>query len=680
MASRVKLLPEKLINQIAAGEVVERPASILKELLDNSLDAGATRVDVELEAGGKKLIRVIDNGCGLNKEELFLCLERHATSKLTADSDLMNIATLGFRGEALPSIGSVARLAITSSPAPDEPGHRIRLEGGRLLNLEPVPANQGTVVEVRDLFFNVPARRKFLKSEATEKAHLLDVAQRYALSRLDIRLVLKEKGKTLLSVDSQEDIRARAAAIMGPEIAQSLRPLSYINEDLKIEGWLASPEAASRINSLLFLYVLGRPVRDRLLTKAIAQGYGRALPPGRWPAGLINVDLDPRRVDVNVHPAKTEVRFREPGEIFQALAELVAQVTRAAPNSEGARSTPPTLASAPQPLAELAGLDLDPESPTEDDSAHYHYRDSPRNLQQWLKSSGIPSNPDKPTTRSGGYSSANKSARSPGANPLAPDHVPPGAASPSSQPPWMMDADENPPAPFTNWPDASSQEPGDQPDSQPPADNSLPTPLPQPAPELERVLGQLGQSYILAQVPEGLKIIDQHAAHERIVFNRLKQTLAQRGLPSQKALFPETLELTAHQILGLGILEEGLKHLGFELEPFGGSTYVLKGFPDGLQANLAKEALLEMLAKAQNRLKNFEGGGLASVLEEMTDAWLDSLACRAAVKAGDKLSQSEMESLLKQTRLAESGGFCPHGRPAVTIITYKELEIRFGRK
>ncbi|MDR1545973.1 MAG: DNA mismatch repair endonuclease MutL, partial [Deltaproteobacteria bacterium] len=291
MASRIKLLPEGLINRIAAGEVVERPASVLKELIENSLDAGADRLEIDVEAGGKKLVRVADNGCGLNREELFLCLERHATSKLDAQSDLTSIETLGFRGEALPSIASVSRLSITSCADEKAGGFRVRVEGGRVQGLEPAPANRGTIVEVRDLFFNVPARRKFLKTEATETGRLLEAAQRYALGRAGLRLRLGDGRRTLLAVDERHDQAARAALLLGRETAGDLRPFELQRGDLRVWGWLGSPSSAQKNSGNLFVYVLGRPVRDRLLTKAVLEGYGRTLDAGRWPAGLVFLEL-----------------------------------------------------------------------------------------------------------------------------------------------------------------------------------------------------------------------------------------------------------------------------------------------------------------------------------------------------------------------------------------------------
>ncbi|MGL4208410.1 MAG: DNA mismatch repair endonuclease MutL, partial [Candidatus Adiutrix sp.] len=290
--AQIKLLPENLINRIAAGEVVERPAAALKELLENSLDAGADSIEVEVLAGGKKLIRVRDNGRGMDKDDLFMCLERHATSKIRADADLVHIDTLGFRGEALPSIGAVSRLTITSAEA-NASGQMLKLNFGRLEFIKPAPANQGTTVEVADLFQNLPARRKFLKSDHTESTHMLDIAQRYALSRDGLRLTYREGARELLAVDKSHDLPTRVFRILGREVAKTLVPFEQLDGNIKISGWLGSPTLAGRSTSGLFLYVMGRPVRDRLLTRALMRGYGRMIPSGRYPSAVIFVNLDP---------------------------------------------------------------------------------------------------------------------------------------------------------------------------------------------------------------------------------------------------------------------------------------------------------------------------------------------------------------------------------------------------
>jgi DNA mismatch repair protein MutL len=652
MTSRIKLLPEGLINLIAAGEVVERPASVLKELLENSLDAGATKIEADIESGGKKLIRVADNGCGLTREELFLCLERHATSKLTAESDLFAIGTLGFRGEALPSIASVSRMTVISRTE-DGDGHRLKVDGGRAADLSPAPANQGTIVEVKDLFFNVPARRKFLKTEATETAHLLEAAQRYALSRPGLRLRLRDSGRELLSVDEHNDLTARVSKILGREVASSLRTIKSEDGDLKISGLLAGPEAA-KAGSSLFAFVLGRPVRDKLITKAVVQGYGRTLPQGRLPSGVVFIDLDPAQVDVNVHPAKTEVRFRDPGRVFEAIR----QVTAAAVGRSDISPASGAFALSP--------------APTDSRAAGAEMTVSYRSL----------SPPDLPGPSSGPLR-ASQGEDAPGWTiPRFSMGIPKMgqaltfAPPPPTVPPWMKGSDEETPAEARALdPDgalAALEDPGPGPDRAPAAEGPH-----QPA----RALAQLHRSYILAQGPEALHIIDQHAAHERVLFNSLKAKLSHNGLPSQGLLLPETLELGPHERLAAERLAAPLRRLGFRLEPFGAGpgAWALRGIPSLLSPKSAGEALQEILASAKRRLRDLDGAGLDRVAEDLSEAWLHSLACRAAVKAGDRLTAEEMDRLVKDLAEADAGGHCPHGRPSVITLSLSELEKRFGR-
>jgi DNA mismatch repair protein MutL len=654
MASRIKLLPENLINRIAAGEVVERPASVLKELLENSLDAGATRIEVDLEAGGKKLIRVTDNGHGLNREELFLCLERHATSKIASDSDLFTIHTLGFRGEALPSIASVSKMTITSQ-VENEPGHTLKVAGGKILDLSPAATNQGTVIEVRDLFYNVPARLKFLKTEATETAHLIEVTQRYALSRTNLRLRVRDGGREILSVDERNDVAARAMKILGREAAASLRRFAAEKGDLKIEGYLSGPEA-SKTTSSLFVFVSGRPVRDKLLTKAVIQGYGRTLPNGRFPTGVIFIDLDPTRVDVNVHPAKTEVRFREPGIIFEALRRAVSGAIDVSPLAETDARPSGRASSGPSESQEFF---LSPDLPRPV---------PPENLNDSLSK-----DPDRRLTRF----SMGRPSHNPKLN-LSP---------PTSPPPWMVEEvgeslnlAPKPSSPPTSAPPTSATL---TPTSPLALSESPRVQVPPPSPEasVEGVfaLAQLHYSYILAQGPKALYIVDQHAAHERILFNQMRETLKKNGLPSQGLVLPQNLELDPQESLAAEKLDLQLKHLGFRLEPFGERVHSLRGVPCPLTPQAAREALLEILGTAKKRLKELDGAGLERVVSELSDSWLYSLACRAAVKAGDPLNHKEMESLLTSLAKLGAGGYCPHGRPSTVVISLADLAKRFGR-
>lgn len=633
---RVKLLPDKLINRIAAGEVVERPAAVLKELVENSLDAGADRIDIEVAGGGKKLIRVRDNGCGMSRDDLLLCLERHATSKIDSDSDLMAISSLGFRGEALPSIGAVSRLTITSARA-GEPGYSVSVNHGTLIGggaPQEAAANRGTTVEVKDLFSNVPARRKFLKSDQTEAAHLLDVAQTYALARPNLRLTYREGGREILAVDSQHDFATRVFKALGRQAAEGLTPMRYQAEGLELRGWLGPPDKAVSSPAHVFIYVCGRPVKDRLLKKALLSGYGRLLAPGQWPSAIIFIDMDPREVDVNVHPAKAELRFREPGRVFTALSEAVSRVMgRGLVYTEELRCPQPAPPS--HHLKKAAGGDSEPGL--------------------------IPKLENTP-------------------------------------PPWLQDKFEPPAAP---WLQGSGSEPPSweaKPISPAPAETGPPlqgpaeataTPEPEePSPprgsldDLAQLqpLAQLYQSYILAQGPKGLYLIDQHAGHERVIYNRLRLELLRHGLEGQNLMFPETLELTPQQALAAETLTPHLERLGFELSPFGERSFLLKAKPAILKAEDPIPALLEILDKGHSRLKSLEGAGLVEGLTAMANSWLYSLACRAAVKAGDKMSLEEMAALLADMAATPNGAYCPHGRPAVQVIDRALIEKRFDRR
>ncbi|MDR1922615.1 MAG: DNA mismatch repair endonuclease MutL [Candidatus Adiutrix sp.] len=648
--ARIKLLPDSLINRIAAGEVVERPSSVLKELLENSLDSGATRIDVEVLSGGKKLIRVRDNGRGMNEDDLFLCIERHATSKIDKDADLVHIHTLGFRGEALPSIGAVSRLTITSAEQDGE-GHMLRVNGGRLEKIEGAPANPGTTVEVADLFYNVPARRKFLKSDHTESAHLLDITQRYALSREGLRLTYREGGRELLSVDAQSDFRTRVFRILGREAAEKLAPFAETSDSLKISGWLGSPETALRGSSGLFLYVAGRPVRDRLLTRALVSGYGRMLPPGRWPAAIIFVELEPADVDVNVHPAKAEVRFRQPDQVFSLLARAVSRAIGQAPIPDGAF----------RPADEGR---FSPRAETFESSA----TPFAARWESWNRP-GRPGSSDFFQPPSAGGKQA------------PPSSPPPDGSCSDEQahiPPWLQD--ERPETTERRQPPAGQPPPADP---QSPAGQEKPAGRPPGEADLNEgvwPLAQLYQSYILAQGPDGLYIIDQHAAHERILYNQLKEKLAAGGLPGQRRLFPDTFELPPHQNLAAERLAPRLTRLGFELEPFGGQTFMLKSAPAILKDHDPWPVLLEILGAAQGRLKALDGAGLEETLENLANSWLYSLACRAAIKAGQKLALEEMAALLSDLVKTQNGGYCPHGRPAVFVVSREYMEKKFNRR
>ncbi|UQZ87758.1 hypothetical protein C4J81_00405 [Deltaproteobacteria bacterium Smac51] len=642
----IKLLPEKLINTIAAGEVVERPSAVLKELLENSLDAGADRIEIDIHMGGKKLIRISDNGKGMDRDDILMSLERHATSKINKDADLVHINTLGFRGEALPSIGAVSQLTITSATAKGE-GHKVQMTGGVLQYREKAPCNPGTTVEVADLFRNVPARRKFLKSNQTESAHLLDIAQRYALSREGLRLVYRDNNREVLSVDSHHDFRTRVYRVMGRETAASLTPFERIQDNLKIYGWLGAPETAANTSSGLYLYVLGRPVKDRLLTRAITSGYGRLLTKGRYPAAIIFVEPAPEDVDVNVHPAKAEVRFRESNVVFTLLAEAVSQTIGYT-----------TFGQAIQP----------------------------------------PARPRYEETAAGqtGRTQAPETARTQPPSPA------PGAAEEYNVPPWMADeqirpeanqevktysmpifeaASAPPRSPDPGMDDESSTEEERQEPSGIVAGYFLAPRIGQ-APNFNDgllAIGQLNDSYILAQGNDGLYIIDQHAAHERVIYNQLKTRLEANGLQGQSIMFPETRDLPPHQALAAEKLSYHLEKLGFDLVHMGGQSFTLKGAPALLGQADPWATLTEILSTSQGRLKALDGAGVVEGLTSLANSWLYSIACRAAIKAGKKMSQLEMSQLLVDMARTPNGAYCPHGRPAIHRYSIEEIEKKFHR-
>lgn len=605
---RIKLLSDQLINRIAAGEVVERPGAVLKELLENSLDAGADRIEIEVASGGKKLVTVRDNGRGMDKDDLLMCLERHATSKIGVDTDLLKIDTLGFRGEALPSIGAVSNLSITSATE-GGPGHQVIVAAGKLIDFKAVAANRGTTVEVRNLFYNVPARRKFLKSEQTESARLLDVVQSYALSREGLRLIYRDGGREILAVEKQQDFKTRVYKILGRSMAENLTPLEHSEEMLKISGWLGSPDQALRSSAHIFIYVLGRPVKDRLLGRALTEGYGRLLAPGAWPAAVIFIDLDPGEVDVNVHPTKAEVRFRQPGDVFAALSGAVSRAVGRAPVMTDdfcispSRSVVTDSVSCATPVSSWITFGIDEAAAAEPP----------------LLPSPLPSG-----TR---FSS------------LYPSQVPSNISS------------------FTACLQLSGV-----------------------GFETLRPLAQLYQSYILAEGVKGLYLIDQHAAHERILFTRLKRDLARNGLPGQNRLFLESADFSPQQVLAAAVLKPYLIRLGFDLEPFGERSFILRSAPAILGAQDPWGPLLEILGAADGRLVVLEGAGLKEALETMADSWLYSLACRASIKAGDKMTMEAMTRLIEDMAVTPNGAYCPHGRPAIQLIERRTIETRFLRK
>ena len=598
MKHRIQLLPEKLCNQIAAGEVVERPSSVVKELVENSLDAGATEVRVEVEKGGRSLIRIVDNGCGMGREDSFLSLERHATSKIRTDEDLFAIRTLGFRGEALPSIAAVSRLTLRTREKGSLEGVEIYLEGGTVRRADAIGMPCGTTIEVRNLFFNLPARRKFLRREETELGHIGDVVTKMALARPDVQFKLSHNGRSLLDVYRHDSLRERTLALLGRTLASDLVIVERGEGDLKVTGLVSQPSSTRSTTSAMFSFVNGRYVRDRVIQHAILDGYRNLLFKGRYPVVVLFIELDPQLVDVNVHPTKHEVRFREQSLVHDFIAGSVRDALRPAAWLKD-EAPPGPHQDAPAPRAEV-----------------------PRSVSVPWSPMSLPSAPP-PAPRFEA-----REAADPFGSPSAP---------PLSLPEQIVSSETS--AGFFS---------------------SL------------TLIGQFGQSYLLCQDGEDLLLIDQHAAHERIGFERLKEQLRRGNIERQALLFPDVLEFDFRQAAQVQEHVNDLQRLGFEVEPFGGNSFVLKAVPQLLH----KADPVALLRDVAGELAQI---GQSGKLEEALDQVLILMACHTMVRANQKLSLMQMQALLNDMDTVDFKGHCPHGRPVMQRLSRGEIEKMFKR-
>jgi len=588
----IRVLPDELVDQIAAGEVIERPASVVKELVENALDAGATRIEIEIEQGGIGLVRVRDDGRGIEAGELAIALARHATSKIGSLTDLESVTTLGFRGEALPSIGSVSRLMICSRPATLPHGAQISLEGGTAAAVRPAAHPYGTTVEARDLFYNVPARRKFLRSEATELGHIVRLVERLVLSRFDVSLRLRHGGRLLMDAPAVAGAHAEAqrlAQVLGPDFATATLAIREAAGPVLLSGWVGLPTRSRAQPDQQFWFVNGRSVRDRLLMNAVRLAYRDVLYHGRHAAYVLYLTLDPKLVDVNAHPAKLEVRFRESRQVhdfvFRSLERALAG-TRPAPSAA--------------PAAAVAANDAD---------------------------SGAPRGTDSLFTDVSG-----------GTLPLYEPH--PG---------------------LSEMPAPGVGEPGRAQELR--ATDDYP---------LGHALAQLHGAYILAQSREGLILVDMHAAHERVLYERMKSERSAGGVPAQQLLTPLSLALKAHELAAVLEQREEWQAAGFDIDALSETHLVLRRVPALLgSADVARivAALLQDLA--------LDGG--THHLESAADRFLGTLACRSAIHVNRRLTLPEMNALLRQMEATERTNQCNHGRPTWTRLTLQQLDQLFLR-
>ncbi len=655
---RIRILPDQVANKIAAGEVVERPASVVKELLENSLDAGATDLRVEIEAGGKRLIRIVDDGCGMLRDDALLAFERHATSKLRDVKDLLSIATLGFRGEALPSIASVSRLLLETRSAEETTGTRIEIAGGKMLRCEEAALGGGTIVTVRDLFYNVPARRKFLRTEQTELAHIASLVTHYSLAHADKTFRLATGATELLHVTPVGTMQERVYQVFGSQVLEDLIEIGVREKELllpppsvlpsqaiaeyrsepeeppirkfRLTGFFSRPQVQKANRNSIYIFVNGRLIRDRLLLHALSSAYHNLIPPAAYPFALLFLECVPEEVDVNVHPSKTEVRFRHGSFVHDFVRDTVRErlmESRPAPSfSPAARISTP-----PQPGAQLPYSEF----------------------SQMLENEGPPA------------------AASMEAAPMEaslPEFTLRPAAAPAprldfSAPPLEVAAGPPPSGKLSRRLDMHGEFP---PEAIPAAEISLSV-----LSDL-RPLGQIHESFIIAAGRDGLWIIDQHVAHERILFEQVMKQRAAGRIEVQRLLMPLILQLTPEQQIDYARIADELHASGFETEPFGHRTIAVKAAPAAVGAADLEKILFEILEIADTELRG-------ASLDDLRRNICASIACRAAIKINTRLDVPKMEWLLRTLSATDCPMSCPHGRPIALHYPTREILKAFHR-
>ena len=625
---RIQVLTDRVANQIAAGEVVERPASVCKELIENALDAGATRLRIELKGGGRNLIEVSDNGAGMGRDDAMLAFERHATSKLREASDLMGISTLGFRGEALPSIASVARVSLRTRPSADETGTAVEIHGGRLRDVRDEALAPGTTVTVRSLFYNMPARRKFLRTEKTELAHATRIATHYSLAHLDKSIELCNEHGSLLSVTPVATLRERVYQVFGAdtldrlvELEPAQRPLEPADggEFMRLAGFVSEPQSQRSNRNSIYIFVNRRLVRDSLIQRALTEAYENLMPRDAYPFALLVLEIPPSTVDVNVHPAKTEVRFRAPSAVFQFVRDTVrAQLIASKPAAElpipgqPAQSVP-----APAPRTG-AGLPVPRVGPAE----------AGRSQPRTTGSFGLPPSAPRATFR-------------------------PEGSGPSG---------------LDSLPETFGAEDGAH--ARAPLDERRPDSLV----DLSglQLLGQIHDSFIVAAGDDGLWIIDQHVAHERILFEKVLADRLHGRAAMQRLLVPIVLTLTPGQAVAYDELAEELAGNGFEIERLDGRAVAVQSSPAELSASQVEALLQDLLDDARER---DTGLGLADLRKRMAA----TIACHAAIKINTPLATEKMTWLLDELARSDCPMSCPHGRPIALKYATREILKAFHR-
>jgi DNA mismatch repair protein MutL len=631
---RIRVLSDNVANKIAAGEVVERPASVVKELLENSLDAGATNIRVEIENGGRRLIRIADDGCGMLRDDALLAFERHATSKLHDVKDLLSIATLGFRGEALPSIASVSRLLLETRAPEEQTGTRVEIAGGKILSCEEIARGSGTAITIRDLFFNVPARKKFLRSEQTEMAHIASLVTHYSLAHPDKTFELWSGGANLLQATPVSSLRERVFQVFGSQTLEDLIDLGEREtlltapdpeEEPKrfaLRGFVSRPQVQKNNRNSIYVFVNGRLIRDRLILHALSAAYHNLMPPSCFPFALLFLDCDPEEVDVNVHPSKTEVRFRHQSWVHDFVLNSVRNqlmLSRPAPSF-----SPHPQPAAALPFSEFSQM-LQNEAPVPEFNLH-----------------SAPPPPVRFDFGDSGIAQQTPVVTAPTASPITPP--------------------QNAGTLKLRVPDTHGGFPAD----------SLPIETSMARIGDLRPLGQLHHSFIIAAGRDGLWIIDQHVAHERILFEQVLAQQASGRAEMQQLLMPVILQLTPEQQIEYARIEDELRASGFDTEPFGNRTIAVKGVPAALGHADIEKVIFEVLEIAEEELRGVSVADLRRGIAA-------SLACRAAIKINTPLDHKKMEWMLHALAATEYPMACPHGRPVALQYGMREILRAFHR-
>lgn len=612
--NRIRLLPDQVANQIAAGEVIERPASVLKELVENAIDAQSTSIRIEIRGGGKSVIRVTDNGCGMGRDDTLLCIERHATSKIYESADIGAVHTLGFRGEAIPSIASVSRFRILTRETESPIGTELEINGGKILGVREAGCAAGTTVEVRNLFYNLPARRKFLRSDATELGHLHHVFLLHAIAQPHVAWILQQEDRVIHELppaqasaanDAQTLLLNRVRTLYGPQLSSQLLPVDFGREGVRLKGFVGKPGLSRSNRSELYCFVNQRPVDSRAIYYGLIEGYHTALMRGRYPVCFLFLEIDPTLVDVNIHPAKREVRFRDDARVQGTVIEAV---RRALGTQAHTNVTAPLTMSFPTGFRGSRG--------------------------------GQPFN----------YPSAAQTSFS---------QQPTGAAS-------------LPQAAASAAPGFSFPVPLSIP-SAPPSFAGIPAPHEISAERPIRVLGIFAKLYVIAIDEEGLLIVDQHAAHERILFERMMSRMAKGDVPSQRLLLPQTIELPPKDAQELKSHLAVLEKMGFGIAEFGDRSFIIDAMPPFLKIETLSQVIRSVVDE-------FGEAGRGMNRDRFAEEMVAKNVCRHAVKANDVLRLEEVEHMLRDLKACAHPLTCPHGRPTILRLTEDELEKKFGRR